>query len=429
MKIEGKNYSFEDPQNNIGIDEVTRNNKNLKSIFAYFDKNGDNKLSTKEIQEAFTIFKKLDNSAGDADGIISDAEIEQRLRILPDDSKITVDDYKNFIRSLASTNRGKKLAKDLFNQIKGPSWFNNTLKILGKIDETNIVELLREYKILSPKETIAEAIDNELGLGIEDVKSYICKPLIMRAKSLNINNVRHSDYNNITDIKILNKYITNLQTKIIKKEIDIAKKDSIDPIKRDPQYKKIYRIVDNQLVKRIYKGSHAGYYKTISELPQNIQAKYIQKAEDVTKMVIEKCRKYDIEAIAPVIAQVLAMESGGFNFTDSVMKDNKLYKGVMQVNLKTCQCIFSEGGKDYKDWHKLHFSRDDARINELKRKYKTAQKLYTAIQSDVKLGLEVGIIALKAKIHIANNSVAGGIALYCGSNYKCDLTGVPAYLK
>ena len=61
MKIDGKNYNFDEPQNNIGINEVTRNNKNLKSIFAYFDKNKDNKLCAKEVQTAFDIFSKLDN--------------------------------------------------------------------------------------------------------------------------------------------------------------------------------------------------------------------------------------------------------------------------------------------------------------------------------------------------------------------------------
>lgn len=428
MKIDGKNYSFENPQNNIGINEITRDNKNLKTIFAYFDKNGDNKLNKQEVQAAFNIFKQLDNTAGESDGTITDTEIEQRLKILPDEMKITLADYKNFMRSLASTNHGKKLANDLHTQISGLSWYKNTSNILSQIDETNVIEVIHEYKKLSPKESLASAIDNELGLDINDVKSKLCRPLITRAKVLNIKNVNHKDYDKIKDINELNKYIDNIVNNIIKKEVKIAKLDSIDPIKRDPQYNRIYGIVDNQLVKRIPKNNHGGFYKNISELPEKLQAQYIEKAENVTKMVIDKCRKYDVECIAPVIAQVLAIESGGYTFTPKVMSDNENYKGVMQVNFLSCQAILSSG-KNASNWHKAHLSRDDARINEIKKKYPTPQRLFDAIQTDVNLGFEVGIIILKAKIHEANNSVAGGIAGYCGNNYKCDLTGVPKYLK
>lgn len=106
-----------------------------------------------------------------------------------------------------------------------------------------------------------------------------------------------------------------------------------------------------------------------------------------------------------------------------------LYKGVMQVDFKTCQCIYSEGGKINEAWHKAHFSQDDARIDEMKKKYPTAKDLFQAIQKDVELGLEVGIIALKAKIHEAKNSVSGGISKYCGGNYSCNLLNVPSTIN
>lgn len=423
MKIDGKNYSFDEPQNNIGINEITRNNKNLKSIFGYFDKNNDNVLSTKEIQNAFNIFKNLDNTAGDADGVITDLEIEQKLRLLPEEAEITVSDYKNFIRSLASTNSGKKLADDLFKQISGISLNNKTLKLLSKIDETNIIEVLREYNKKSPDESLIYAVDNEWGLNIEDVKSKICRPLITRAKALNMQNVTHKQYQEIDDIDKLNDYVNKLVNNIVTTEIMIAKEDSIDPIKRDPQYETILNLVEYQLVKRIPRKTGDFSCKKIADLPQDLHSAYNKKAKEITKMVIEKCRKYDVEKYATVVAQMFGIESGGYNFTPASM-NGKIYKGVMQVDLKTCQCIFSEGGKINEAWHKAHFSEDDARIKELKKKYKTAEKLFEAMETDVKLGLEIGIIALKAKIHEAG-SIQGGVSKYCGNNYECDYSKIP----
>ncbi len=427
VQIDGKNYNFGDPQNNIGINEITRNNQNLKSIFAYFDKNGDNSLSKEEIEQAFKTFTMLDKTEGKSDRCLTDNEIKKGLGKFPDD--ITTADYKNFIRSLASTNFGKKLADDLYKQISGPSLNSKTLALLSKIDQTNVLEVLRQYNKLSPKESLAFAIDNEWGLDIEDVKSKICSPLISRAKVLNINNVTHKQYQEINSIENLDKFINNTIAQIEAEEIRIAKDDSIEPIKRNPQYKCVYNLVDNQLVKRITTKKAGGYSK-ISDLPKSMQAEYIKRAEKISKMVLEKCQKYDIEPLAPAVAEMLAIETGGYNFTPSVMVNpGKSYKGVMQVDFKTCQCIYAEGSRTIVEWHKAHFSQDDTRINELKKKYHNAEALYEAIQTDVELGLEVGIIALKAKIHEANNSVKGGISKYCNGGYECRLENIPKHLN
>lgn len=425
MQIDGKNYHFGNPQNDIGINEITRNNQNLKSIFEYFDKNGDNKLSTEEIKQAFSVFTKLDQANGKKDGKLTDKEIENGLKLFSKNSKITTADYKNFIRSLASTNDGKKLANDLLTQISGPSLNDNTLALLSKIDETNVLEVIKQYNKISPKESLASAVDNEWGLEIKDVKSKICSPLVARAKILNIKNISHEQYQNIKNINDLNKFINSTVKKIETVEIKIAQTDSIEPIKRNRQYKPVSNVVTMQLIKRFPNGK-GGFYTDISQMPKNEQAKYLEKAENITKMVIEKCQKYDIEEIAPVIADVLGNESGGYNFCKKSMENpGGLYKGVMQVDFKTCQCIYSEGGKINEAWHKAHFSQDDARIDEMKKKYPTAKDLFQAIQKDVELGLEVGIIALKAKIHEAKNSVSGGISKYCGGNYSCNLINVP----
>ncbi|MDE6137903.1 MAG: hypothetical protein K2F57_00365, partial [Candidatus Gastranaerophilales bacterium] len=235
-------------------------------------------------------------------------------------------------------------------------------------------------------------------------------------------------YQDIDNIEAINKFINNTVKKIETVEVDIAKFDSIEPIKRNPQYKVIHGVVNNQLVKR-RSNSNGLHYSKIVELPKDEQADYLKRADKITKMVIEKCQKYDIEVIAPVVAEMLGNESGGYNFTEDVMKNpGGNYKGVMQVDFKTCQCIYSEGGKINAAWHKAHFSQDDARINEMKKKFPTAKALYQAIQNDVELGLEVGIIALKAKIHEAGNSVEEGIKKYTGGNYSCNLSGISKYI-
>ena len=329
VQIDGKNYHFGNPQNDISINEITRNNKNLKSIFAYFDKNKDNKLSAKEIEQAFKVFTSLDNTLGKRNGELTDAEIKNGLNIFSEDLEITIADYKNFIKSLASTNNGMKLAGDLYNQIKGPSLNSKTRALLSKINATNVLEVLKQYEKKSPKESLAYAIDNEWGLDIKDVKTHICSPLVMRAKILNIKNINHKQYQNIKNIDDLNNFIINTTKRIKAEEIRIAKLDSIAPIKRNPQYKKVYKMVEYQLTKRIPTNKPNGYTK-ISEIPKKEQAIFIKRAENITRMVIEKCQKYDIEELSSVVAEVLGIEYGGYNFTDKFMKEKEGYKGDLK---------------------------------------------------------------------------------------------------
>lgn len=207
----------------------------------------------------------------------------------------------------------------------------------------------------------------------------------------------------------------------------IAAQQTKPAVQKDSKYEKVSSLVEKQLVKRLPKGRSGQKCSSIADLPQSKQAEYREKIAYITKMVIEKCEKYEIEDLAPVIAEMLGVETGGYNFTERVMKNpGRSYKGVMQVDYETCKSIYSEGGAKYVDWHKRHFSQDDQRIAELKAKYPTAKSLYNAIQEDVELGLEVGIIAFKAKIHQSKGSVAGGIAKYCGNQYKCNIPGVPS---
>lgn len=168
-----------------------------------------------------------------------------------------------------------------------------------------------------------------------------------------------------------------------------------------------------------------------------------EKIEEITTMVIQLCDKYQIPDLAPVIAQILSNETGGFVFNEKALKNpGKSYKGCMQVDLETCCCIYGMTQSSFKDYDnkmrrskqtksvyeydkKHHFSQDMERIKELKKKYPTPKALYQAMQKDVKLGLEVGIIAFKAKLSRSNGSVSRAVAQYCGNQYRANLSGVP----
>ena len=73
-----------------------------------------------------------------------------------------------------------------------------------------------------------------------------------------------------------------------------------------------------------------------------------------------------------------------------------------------------------------HFAADDERINELKKKYPTVDALYQAIQSDVSLGLEVGIMAFKGKLSRAKGYTGKAVSQYCAGQYRVASDTIPA---
>lgn len=138
--------------------------------------------------------------------------------------------------------------------------------------------------------------------------------------------------------------------------------------------------------------------------------KALKKANTVTDMVMKNCKKYEVSDLTPVVMTMLGVETGGFNFSSRVMKNQgSQYKGVMQTNLKAINALYNDNN-----------SSDVKFVKELKSKYKTPSALYTAIQSDVELGLQVGILVFKAKIRSAGGNVAKGVKSYCGNQYKYD---------
>lgn len=217
----------------------------------------------------------------------------------------------------------------------------------------------------------------------------------------------------------------------LKKQNDVTSSNNSKA--KDKEYKNVYNIIELQLVKRL---AVKNKYKNIADMPKSMQADYRQKAEYVTKMVIEKCEKYKVEDLAEVVAEILGIESGGYDFSDKVLKrPGSQFKGVMQVNLEACCILYGEScpkfidfdgkvrssnlkSEDYKGDQKRHCKQDLVRINKLKEKYPTPQSLYQAIQKDIGLGLEVGILFLKYKISLKKNNVKAGIYAYGDENFK-----------
>ena len=200
----------------------------------------------------------------------------------------------------------------------------------------------------------------------------------------------------------ISNYETVQETENIKAEITEYSRDDIlniaidQTIKRMPELKGI-----DSASKRI---------NIIKKKFPDVYNKALNKANKVTDMVMKNCKKYNITELTPIIVTMLSVETGGFCFTPRVMKNSRSqYKGVMQVNLDAIKTL-------YKDK-----SSSNARfIEELKGKYKTPGELYSAIQTNVELGLQVGILFFKTKLRGTGGNVAKGIKSYCGGQYSYD---------
>jgi hypothetical protein len=192
-------------------------------------------------------------------------------------------------------------------------------------------------------------------------------------------------------------------------------------------------------------------YKNVLQFIDKMAKQYGKKLtesdkEYIAKIVIEKCDKYGISDLSPVIVQMLAIETGGYNFTKKQMihpKDS--HKGVMQVRLEECCTIMSQAcpsfiDKDgesrksnkraaqvYIDENNRCLKYDQERIAEIKKKYKTPKQLYQAIQEDVELGLEVGILVFKLKLSYGKGFIEDGLIGYGGKKYPSQITldGIP----
>ena len=189
------------------------------------------------------------------------------------------------------------------------------------------------------------------------------------------------------------------QTDVVNDKMKYAKSDILNiaidqAIKRMPELKRINPAAERI---RIAKQKYPQIYK-----------KALAKANQVTDMVIKNCSKYEVADLTPVVTNMLGVETGGFVFNDRVMKHSgSEAKGVMQTDLNAIKNLYNDT------------KTSDAKfVKELKSKYKTPNALYRAIQSNVELGLQVGILVFKAKIRNAGGNVARGVRNYCGNTYK-----------
>lgn len=186
--------------------------------------------------------------------------------------------------------------------------------------------------------------------------------------------------------------------------------------------------------------NYAKYTKVLKHVSKRMSK---DKAVDITNMVCSLSDKYGMDP--EITVAILEKETGGYNFSGKVMQNRKSqYKGVMQVDYTSIECMYadSDDAKNPKLLakrsnpqikHRLavagdhrHYSYDQTRIDQLKKLYPTPQALYKAIQSDVSLGLEVGIMAYKGKMSRCGGNTRAALKAYCGNSYRlpADSTAV-----
>ena len=169
-------------------------------------------------------------------------------------------------------------------------------------------------------------------------------------------------------------------------------------------------------------------YNKVHKFVENYAKKQGNTTADIDAITNMICKLSDDYGIDPEItAVILAHETGGFVFTPKVMSARKNYKGVAQVDYTIIEILYASysdrKNKSLSDHQRAvandhrHCLQDQARIDELKKKYPTPQDLWKAIQTDVSLGLEVGIMAFKMKLHAKDGNTAAALSKYCANQY------------
>lgn len=175
------------------------------------------------------------------------------------------------------------------------------------------------------------------------------------------------------------------------------------------------------------------YQKVTTYVEKNVKDK--EKAIAISNMVCSLSEAYGIDP--EITVGILKKETGGFVFSDKVLKNpGRKYKGVMQVDKTTIDILYANP-KDANNtklsryeraiaYDHRHHVKDQTRIDELKKKYKTTEELYNAIQNDVELGLEVGIMAYKGKLSRTKGDTVAAVRQYCAGQYVLSSDTIPA---
>ena len=218
MKIDGKEYNLKNFKNIIERNELNLTNKAMESLFDFFDKNKDNKLQEEELLQLADFFERCDNNVK-KDGNIITQEIEKELNKNNALPQVTVYDVKEFVKNIDINLSAKQIANDINKQLSGFSLNRNTIKMLGEINEDNAAEVLHYYKT-NYGDSLVRAILKEKSIFFEDkidintIKSSICKPLVIEAKSLGITSIYHSSYNKLKTPEELEDFVDNTCEKI-----------------------------------------------------------------------------------------------------------------------------------------------------------------------------------------------------------------------
>lgn len=186
--------------------DISTLSASVQSSASIFDINHNNILDSEELDKFLDSFSKADT---DSNKKLSDAEINAKFNSLNSSfKKVSTKNKKQLLTEVYS----KVLAQEIKSQIDGLSIASRTENRLKKINSDNVYDVLKEYRRISPNESLASAIDNELNLNISHVKEYICKPLKEKAWKAGITNI--GNYESISDIKKINVYIRMLEKKI-----------------------------------------------------------------------------------------------------------------------------------------------------------------------------------------------------------------------
>lgn len=146
-------------------------------------KRGDGTISSVHDFKEGKEVKKIDYAA---DGRTAQRIIEnEQVKMVRISSKTandsTVSYEYNFDENGVCNQSG--LADDLKKQISGPSLNSNTIALLKRITPENVVKVLTSYQATAGQ-SLQDAINEELGLGEEEIEEYINKALEKRKQDL-----------------------------------------------------------------------------------------------------------------------------------------------------------------------------------------------------------------------------------------------------
>lgn len=296
------------------------------------------------------------------------------------------------------------IKRDLMNSVQNGKIDHQTLgNLLGNNNPNTAQAAQNEFKALMLENSLKEDLQKQYVL--ENDATRVHTPGLEFAEKFNVEDLKIAK--NINLLKTLDGKIAYLE----------MYKDYV------PKDTKKYQIVENYVRKHM--------------AAQNSGNADPKKVKGITNMVSALSEKYGVDP--EVIAGILNVESGGYVFSDKVMQNpGRQYKGVMQVDFTTIECMYADpndwktkGSKLTKHQYAVsydhrHFAADDARIAELKKKYPTPEALYKAIQSDVSLGVEVGIMAFKGKLSRAKGYTSKAVYQYCNGQYSVKSDTIPA---